>query len=91
MLRPRDIGDVDQPVDALIESDKCPEIRQALHFAFDPRSDGILRFDHVPGVGSRLLHAERDLPVAAIDVEHGGFDLVSDGDQSRRMTHFMGP
>ena len=57
----------------------------------DVRADRVLLLDQRPRVRLDLLHAERDLAVALVDVEHHGLDHVAHVDQLRRVLDALGP
>ena len=59
----REIGDVDQPVDAFFDLDEGAEIGEFANAAFDDAADGVALVDRGPGIGLELLDAERDAAV----------------------------
>ena len=69
-LAPRHVGDVDQPVDLLLDLDERAELGQVPDLALNLRADRILVRQVVPGVRLDLLEAERDAPRRRIDAEH---------------------
>src|SRR5688500_6509430 len=84
-LGPRHVGDVDQAVDARLDLHERAEARQVPHLARDAGADRVLEREHHPGVLLRLLHAERDLLVALVHLEHDGFDRLADAHDLRRV------
>src|SRR5690606_29525211 len=91
LLRPRDVRDVHEAVDALLESDEDPEVGDVADRAAHVGADRVLLLDQAPRVRLDLLHAERDLPVALVDVEHDGVHDVADVDHLRRVLDPLGP
>src|SRR5664279_1513606 len=90
-LRPAHVGDVDQPIDARLDLDERAEAREVAHLAVDPRADGILVRQHDPRILLRLLHAERDLLLVRIDLEHHRLDHFADRHELRRVTDVARP
>src|SRR2546422_1335221 len=58
-LGPRHVGDVDQPVDPLLDLDKGPEVGQVADLPCDPVALVVLFADRLPGVGLRLTQPQR--------------------------------
>src|SRR5690606_40901681 len=84
LLRPGDVRDVDETVDPLLETHEDPEVGDVADLARDARTDRVALLDHGPGILLDLLHAERDLPIALVDVEDDGLHLIADRDDLRR-------
>src|SRR5215510_1707661 len=82
---------MDQSIDPFLQTDEGAEISEALHFAFNSGSNGILLFYQVPGIGGGLLHSEGDLAARRIHIQHRRLDLITDGDHTRRMADFVSP
>ena len=91
VLGPGHIGDMDKPIDALIQAYEGAEIGQAFDLALDLGPQRVLGFDQVPWVRRDLFHAERDLASRLIDIQHLGFHLIADRDNFRGMADFMRP
>src|SRR5690606_36500906 len=90
-LRPAHVADVDQPVDPRLDLDERAEAREVTDLALDTRADRVLLRQREPRVLLDLLHAERDLLVVAIDLQHHCLDLVTDRDQLGRVLHVPRP
>src|SRR3712207_4907681 len=70
---------------------RSAEAREVADLAGDARAHRVLERQHHPRVLLRLLHAERDLLLARIDLEHDGFDRLADRHQLRRMPDVARP
>src|ERR1043166_256861 len=90
-LRPAHVGNVNQAVDPRLDFDEGAEAGQVAHLSIDPRADRIPLRQHHPRILLRLLHAERDLLFAWIDLEHHRLDRLADAHELRRVTHIAGP
>ena len=84
-LAPGQVGDVDQPVDALVDADEDAEVGDVPDLTLDDGAHGPLQLDAVPGVLLELAHAEGDALVLHVHAEHDGLDEVADGDQLGRV------
>ena len=91
VLGPRHIGNMDQTVHPFIETDKGAEVRQAFDFSLDLGSHRIFRFNKIPRIRGDLLHAERDFPGGFVHIQHLGFHDVSDRNDLRGVSDFVGP
>ena len=81
-----------QTIDALFfDPDEDTEVRDVAHHTADAGSRRILLFEQGPRVGLHLLHAERDLAFALVDVEHQARRPVADRDHLRGMLDALGP
>ena len=74
-----------QAVDALLDLDERAVGREVAHRALDDRAERVVLLDQVPGVRLGLLHAERDLLLLLVDLEHDDLDLVAELDQLARV------
>ena len=72
-----DLADVDQALDAVRQLHKSAEVHQLGDGAFDLRADGKVVRDFGPGVGERLLQAERDAVFLRLDAEDDGVHAVA--------------
>ena len=72
-----EFGTVDEPLDALLETDEDPEIGHAGHGSGNLGSHRVLFLDSVPRVREQLLDAEGKLLVLAIDLEYDRLDLIA--------------
>src|SRR6266850_3656157 len=77
LMRFVELGDVDQPLDPLVELDEGAEVRHPHHFAFDRVADLVAREEVVPDVSGELLQAERQPLVLGVDVQHHRLDDVA--------------
>src|SRR5574338_205472 len=91
LLGPRDVGHVHEPVHALLEAHEDPEVRDVADRAPHARVHGVLLLDHAPRVGLDLLHAERDLAVVLVDVEHHRLHPVAPVHELRGVLHPLPP
>jgi len=91
LLRPRHVGDVQQAVDALLDLDEGAVAREVPDGALDDGADRVVLLDHVPGVHLRLLHAEGDLLLGVVELEHHDLDRVPGLDELARVVHAAGP
>src|ERR1051325_7385680 len=90
-LRPRHVGDVNQAVYARLDLDERAERREVAHLSLEARADGVLLRQRHPGILLGLLHAEGDLLLRLVHLEHHGFDRLPDGNDLRRMPDIAGP
>src|ERR1700685_819061 len=88
---PTQITDVDQTVDAVLDFDKCSEVGQVSHPAFNRGADGVFFVQGVPRVGRKLPHAQRNPALLRMHVQHDAVHVVADVHQLRRMLHAFGP
>src|SRR4029453_2074698 len=91
LLGPGDVGDVHQAVHALLQAHEHAEVGDVADRPAHLRPDRVLLLDHAPRIGLDLLHAERDLAVVLVDVEHHRLDLVADRDELGGVLHALGP
>ena len=82
---PGHLGDVDEPFDALFDSNEGSVGHQIDHGSLHAATDRVLLLDLLPGGGFKLLESEGDLLLLAIDVEDLDFHLLSDADDLGRM------
>src|ERR1041385_3258844 len=78
LLRPRHLGDVDQPFDALFELDEGAVVGERDDAAAHLGAERVALDDVGPGVLSLLLVAEGDALGGGIELEDEDFDLVAD-------------
>src|SRR5688572_29965541 len=90
-LGPGHVGDVNESVDPRLDLDERTEAREVAHLAGDPRTHRVLEREHHPRILLRLLHAERDLLLVRVDLEHHRLDGLADGDELRRVTNVARP
>src|SRR5262249_50610170 len=85
LLDPAHVADVQQAVDALLDLDEGAVVGEVADDAGDHRVGRVALGDLVPGVGHDLLHAQGDLLLVLVDVEHLDLDHVAGRDQLRRV------
>ncbi len=85
-LRPRQVGNVNQSVNALFQCDKGTEIRQVAHFTFNFIANRIAFVHRAPRVRLNLLHAERNALTVLVHTEHHRLNRVANLDDFRRVT-----
>ena len=68
-LRPGEVGNVDQTVDAWLDLDKYTEVGDVADLATHDRSGGIALGDVLPRIGLELFHAQGYLLPFRIDVQ----------------------
>jgi len=73
-----ELGDVHEPLDALVDLDEGAEGHDLGDPALDDVADAVLGHDLLPGVFLRLLEAEADALPLAVDVEDLDLDLLVD-------------
>src|ERR1700691_4125332 len=72
------LGDMHQPLDALLQLNKGAVVGHAEHPAAYASADGIT-FDRIePGIGCELLETQRNALLLTIELEHLDLDLVPD-------------
>ena len=79
--RRRELGDVDQALDARLELDERAEVHDLRDLSLDHRPAGVFLGDVLPRAGRELLEAERELARGLVDLEHLDLHLVADLDQ----------
>ncbi len=82
---PAHVGDVNQTVDPGLDLDEGAEGSQVADLTTDACARRILLGQVQPRIFFRLLHAQGNLLLVAIDLQHHGFDLIGDRDELRRM------
>src|SRR5829696_8983530 len=90
-LAPRHVGNVDQPVDVVLDLDEGAELGEVADLALDARADRVLLGQLVPGVALDLLEAERNAARRRIDAEHLRFDAVANVEDLRRVLDALAP
>ena len=91
LLGPAQVRNVDQTVDALLDLDEYAEVREVTHLGRGLRADGILDFDILPGIGRKLLDAERHLALLAVEGQDNGLDFVADLHELLCRTQVLAP
>ena len=77
-LGPAHLGDVHEPLDAVLKLHKGAVTHHVDHRAVADGADRILFGDLDPRAGCPLLHAESDLLPIAVDMQHLHLDLLID-------------
>src|SRR5690349_20753848 len=90
-LGPRHVADMDQAVDARLDLHEGAEAREVPDLALNAGAHRVLERQHHPGVLLGLLHAERDLLLRFVHLEHHGFDGLADAHDLGRVAHVPGP
>src|ERR1051326_8030044 len=88
---PRQVGNVNQPVDTLFDFDKCAEIRHITDTALHYRADAVALINGGPGIGFELFQPERDAALFGMNLEHHGLYLITGLDHFGGMLHPPGP
>ncbi len=91
LLRPRHVGHVQEAVDALLDLDERPVVRQVLDHAFNDLAGRVLLFDQRPGIHLGLLDAEADLLLGLVDGQDHDLDLLADANHLGRVVDPLGP
>ena len=91
LLRPRHVRDVQEAIDALLDLDEGAVAGEVPDGALDDGTDRVVLLDHVPGVHLRLLHAEGDLLLGVVELQHDHLDRVAGLDQLARVVDAAGP
>src|SRR6476620_6282605 len=81
----RQLGDVDQPFDSRQDLDEGAEGDDLRHLPLDLVALAVGVQHLLPGVGLRLLEAERDALSLAVDVKHLHLDVLADLEHLGRM------
>ena len=78
IARPRHFGDVDQPLDALLQLHEGAVVRDGHDLAAHARTNGVSILDVRPGIGQKLLESERDTLPVPVDVQYLHVQLLAD-------------
>src|SRR5260221_2487832 len=89
--RPADVANVHQAVKALFDFDERAELGNVAHLAGHDRANRILLCHQQPGIGLRLLDAQRNAAVARLDVQHDHIHFIADFRQLRRVSGLLRP
>ena len=80
MSGPRHVRNMNQAVDALVQSHEGPKVRDALDFPLDLRAHRVAGLNDVPWIRCGLFHAQRNLATLLVHVQHLRVDGVSHRD-----------
>src|SRR5262245_25483544 len=90
-LGPRQVGDVDQAVDPVLDLHEGAELGQVADLALEARADGVLVGQLLPGVGLHLLEAQADAVGLLVDAEHHALHLLAHGQDLRGVLDLLRP
>src|SRR5262245_27400176 len=85
LVRPVHLGDVHEAFDALFDLDEAAVVGDVRHLAEEARAGRVATRDVLPRVVAELLDAQRHALTLAVELEDAHVDLVTDGDDFRRM------
>src|SRR5687767_2078654 len=88
---PRNVGNVDQAVNAVLNLDESPEVSQVSHSTMDTGTHLITFMKRLPGIILNLLHTEADATRLRINAQHFYFDIVSGIHELAGMFHTFRP
>ena len=88
---PRNVLQVHQAVDALLDAHEDPETGDRPHGALHLGAHGVLFLQQVPRVDFSLLEPQGDALVAGIHLQHNGFHFVARVEQLGRMFDLFRP
>ena len=77
LLRPAEVGDVDEAVNALFQFNEHAEVCEVAYATRVAATHGELLLDVCPGVVLELLQTERHLTLLTVEGEDDGFDFVA--------------
>ena len=90
-LGPAQVRNVNQAIDPRLDLDERAEGREVANRAGELGAGRVFHGQTEPRVLFDLLHAERDLLVVRVDLEHHRFDVFSDRHDLRRMPDVARP
>src|SRR5687768_11058331 len=90
-LRPRHVRDVNQTIYSRLDLNEGTKTRKVADLAVETCADRILLRQHHPRILLRLLHAEGDLLLVRIDLEHDRLDRLTNRHQLRRVANVARP
>ena len=90
-LVPRQVGQVDQAVDAAGQPQEHAEVGDRLDLSADLVALVVVHRELFPGIGAALLHAERNAAAVLVDLENHHLDFVAELDNLRGMHVLVGP
>ena len=90
-LGPGEIGDVNQPVDTVLDLDEGAELGEVADLAAEPGAEGVLLYELSPRVGLDLLQAQADAVGLLVDPQHLALDRLADLEDLRGMLDLLGP
>src|SRR4029077_8438956 len=75
---PTDIADVHEAVEAILDLDEGPKLRDVAHLSGNHRAHRIFFRDLQPRIRQGLLHPQGDAAVAGLDVQHDDINFFAD-------------
>src|SRR4051794_4866085 len=90
-LVPREVGEVDEAVDARRQADEDAEVGDRLDGALDAIAALHRRAELFPRIRLALLHAERDAALVLVDLEDHDLDLFAERHHLRLRDVLVGP
>ena len=91
LLGPREVGDMNQTVDALLNLDEYAEIGKVAHFGSAFGTDRIFLLDVLPWVCGQLLDAERHLALCTVESQNNCLNLVANLQEILCRTQVLAP
>ena len=77
LLRPREVADVDQAIDTLLELYEDTEVGEVAHLGGVLAANGVLHLDVLPRILLELLQTKAHLALVAVEGEDDGLYLVA--------------
>src|SRR5690606_6079845 len=90
-FRPREVGKVNQAVDAARQADKHAKVGNGLDRAVHLVAALEVRGELFPGVGTALFHAQRDAATVFVDFQDHDFDFFAQRNHLARIDVLVGP
>src|SRR6184192_266567 len=90
-LGPRQIRNMDQPVNARFDLNEDAEISQRLNLTGNPAADRMTFGQLLPRIGFGLLKAKRDPAIGLVDSEHLYLDMIANIYDFGRMYRALAP
>ncbi len=88
---PTHVGHVDETVDTRLDLHESTERSEVAHRPSELGARRVLHRQRQPRIFFDLLHAQRDLLVVRVDLEHHHFDLLGDGHDLGGVADVTGP
>src|SRR5262245_47969781 len=77
-LGPRDVRNVHQTIDTVLDLDKRAEVGQRAHFPGDPRANVVANRQRFPRIRTYLFETEAYTAAVGIGFEDDRFDILAD-------------
>src|SRR6266508_1077786 len=91
LLRPMQVRNMHETVDAFLDADKNPEVGDIPHRSINNAADRIFFLRRLPGIRHHLFEPKGDSAVSGIDVQDDHLDLLADLKDFRRMGDLSRP